>query len=131
LRIVSKPELGQKDFMINTKKEQVVEKDKFTVIDKRGLDREPAKIVLEEEVKIPEAPTYSEIDIVILGERILIQDFPAAKKIGSILTPDGFSMDINKGRVCGIGPEVKTIKVGDIISKVSDLGQSLMDSKGN
>lgn len=85
---------------------------------------------LMEEIVIPAPPEYNSINLEMMGDRMLIQPFPTATKIGSLWTPDNREIDIDKGRVCAIGPDVKNIKVGDIVCKMSGLGQSLVDDKG-
>lgn len=122
---------------------------KFTVTDSRGgaplVEGKAIELIIEagkkaageaddialEVENFPDAPIYSEINIEIFGNRILIQDFPVSTKIGRFFLPDRREVAINKGRICGVGPDCKsTIKVGDIISKVHDLGQTLLDDKG-
>lgn len=112
----------------------MTKKNKFTVKDSRGA----AKVDLEKKivapevvvVEIPEAPVYSEINIKMCGGRILLQDFPNSDKVGSIFIPNVGDLAVNKARVVGIGPEVKERKVGDIVYKIADQGQTLTTSKG-
>jgi len=80
---------------------------------------------LVEKVLIPVPPDYSKIHIEMKGDRILVQTFPQPTQIGAIYTPDNLELPIDRGRICNIGPDVKKLKVGDIIYKVAGLGQSL------
>jgi co-chaperonin GroES (HSP10) len=105
------------------------------VNDKRGQNTgESTPEIIQQKVEevIPEAPDYSKINLDMQHERILLQDFPPANKIGSIFTPDGREVDINKARVVGIGDGVrnKKLKLGTVIYKVHGLGQTLVDSNG-
>ena len=107
----------------------------YRVVDKRGLEDETittTEILLAPEavVVIPDAPDYSTLPFAMCGDRILVQNFPRVKQYGHILTPDNIEIYIDKGRVVGIGPDVKLIQVGDIIYKVANLGQSLRTNDG-
>ncbi|MCP3683435.1 MAG: co-chaperone GroES [bacterium] len=95
--------------------------------------KRPEFEIKKEEVVIPKAPDYDKINLKMMGNRILIQNIPNAEKIGSIFTPDNVEVPIDRGRICGIGPNVqnKELKVGDIFYKVSQMGQILKDSNRN
>lgn len=109
----------------------------FKVTDKRGKEEPKAEStppIIDPKIKeepIPDPPDYDKINLVMQGERMLIQPFPRAKKIGHILTPENFELEIDMGRVVAVGQDVKRIKPGDIIYKVAGLGQMLMDNQGN
>jgi len=114
------------------------EKPKGKIIDRRGEEREEktptpqATMPIKETYPpIPEAPNYRKINLSMRGDRMLIQPFPHAEKIGRIFTPTNVELAIDKGRVVAVGPGVKKIKVGDVIYKVAGLGQMLLDNAGN
>lgn len=79
--------------------------------------------------KIPDPPDY-EVNLDMKGDRMLIQQFPHAEKIGSIYTPQNMELPIDKGRIIAVGPDVKNVKVGQVIFKVAGLGQQLKDNRG-
>lgn len=82
--------------------------------------------ILVEKVIIPELPEYDKIHIEMKGDRILVQTFPNPTQVGAIYAPDNREVAIDRGRVCKLGPDVKDLKVGDIIYKIAGLGQSLV-----
>jgi hypothetical protein len=106
----------------------------FKVTDKRNLpDEVDNKLAMPkaEEVEIPKTPDYSKINIKMKGDRMLLQQFPATEKFGHLILPNGLGGDIDKGRVCAIGEDVKHINVGDVIFKVEGLGRILEDKNGD
>lgn len=109
-------------------------KNKYTVVDRRGVEEATAftepLIDLTPVVVIPEPPDYDTLPFAMFGDRILIQNFPRVKQYGRILTPDSVQIFIDKGRIVAVGPDVKMLKVGDIIYKVANMGQSLFTDEG-
>ena len=99
---------------------------------KRFMMTRNERKVMEKAV-LPPAPDYSKINLRMQGDRLLIQNIPNAEKIGLIFTPNNAEIPIDRGRICGIGNEVKNenLKLGTIIYKVSGLGQTLKDSQRN
>lgn len=106
----------------------------YTVQDKRGVEipapKDYQRVVPQEVVQVPDPIDPATINIEMCDDRILIQEFPKAEKIGNIFTPDHVEIPIDRGRICKVGPDVKYRKVGDVIFKVSSLGQRLVDSRG-
>jgi len=93
---------------------------------KKVTDKQEGGKILVEKVIIPEPPKYDMIHIEMKGDRILVQTFPQPTQVGAIYTPDNMEISIDRGRICKIGPDVKNLKVGDIIYKIAGLGQSLV-----
>lgn len=107
-------------------------KQSHRILDMRGKKVSPEQSA-PEPVKIPDPPDYSKINLKMCGERVLIQNFPTKDKIGSIYTPSGVEIPIDKGRICGLGPDVKNkdLELGTVVFKVFGMGQTLTDNNGN
>ncbi len=72
----------------------------------------------------------SETRFELCGERLLIEDYKLKNKIGRIILPSGVQSEtLAKSRVVAIGPDIKTVLVGDIILSVPDLGTTIKDGK--
>jgi len=113
------------------KKHKVTDRRSTIKADSLGAKEEvPPKPDPEVEPPIPPAPDYDKIGLAMQGDRMLLQQFPHTKKIGHILTPESFEMEIDKARVVAIGQDVKRINVGDVIFKVTGLGQMLKGHDG-
>ena len=111
-------------------------KSKFIVTDKRGEVPANKKSVVDKlisptiEAKIPEVPNYKEINLQMCGDRLLLQEFPSSDMIGSIFIPHLGDVAVDKARIVATGPDCKIRKVGEIIYKMAQLGQSLVTNKG-
>lgn len=92
------------------------------------MDTDP----LVEEVRIPDVPDLKNLNLEMLGDRMLVQNFPKSEKIGHIFIPQLGEVDIDRGRIIQLGPEIKTpgLHEGDVIFKMSGMGQTLKDNKG-
>ena len=78
----------------------------------------------------PPKPSRTTVRYDVCGERLLIEDFDAVEKIGNIYLPNGAkSEELVKGKVIAIGPDVKTVRIGDIVVHVPDLGTKLKEGK--
>lgn len=109
--------------------------NKFKILDKRGEEQEIVTptdplIDLTPVVIIPDAPDYSALPFAMCGDRILIQNFPRVKQYGHIITPQNLEIYIDKGRIVACGPDVKKLKVGDIVYKIANMGQTLTTDDG-
>lgn len=112
-------------------------KSKFTVSDKRGsaVEVEPVLDIDKvykrvEEEKIPDAPKPEDMNIEICGDRVMVQNFPNANTKGLIFIPNPNDVALDKGRVVGVGPDCKKVKIGDIVVKVAGMGQSIPMNNG-
>lgn len=75
-------------------------------------------------------PGQSNTRFYMCGERILVKELEI-KQIGRIILPQGVVVDdLIKALVVAVGPDVKTIRLGDIIIKVATLGTHLEDEDG-
>jgi len=105
-------------------------KKKFKVTDKRATEQEVPKIIEPErkEEVIPDAPNYADVKYEMMDDRILIQEFPPPEwiKHGGLYIGEGKTQPIDRGRIIGKGPNVKTLKIGDVIFKMSGLGAFLV-----
>ena len=62
------------------------------------------------------------------GRRLLVEDFPRVEKIGSIIIPGmALAEDLVTGKIVAVGPDVKTVKLGDTVIHVPDLGTKLKE----
>lgn len=62
------------------------------------------------------------------GERVLMVDYQLSRRVGRIVLPDGCMMnDLTKGKIVAVGPEVKVVKVGDVVIHVPELGTTIVD----
>ena len=108
-------------------------KKSYTVVDKReetSVKDDTPELPKHVQKPIPKAPDYDKLGVKMMGKRFLFQDFPHAEKMGSLFMPNMGDMGINKARVVAIGTEVTTLKVGDIVFKVAELGETLLTSLG-
>jgi len=111
-------------------------KGKFKTVDKRGIpqagdigQKKPEVLKITQE--IPDPPVYENINLSMRGDRMLLQDFPAVEKYGSIFTPQNVEIFVNQARVVAIGAEAKGVEVGDVIFKIAGQGQTLVDEDGS
>jgi len=63
------------------------------------------------------------------GDRIAFEDYNLKEKkmVGRMYMPNGVLEELAKGKVMAIGPDVTTVKIGDVIIIVPDLGTHLVD----
>jgi hypothetical protein len=109
--------------------------------DKRSAQIEREQKVVDKLYKLPEtdanigeipaAPVYTDINAQMLGDRFLFQEFPQATVVGTLHMPGMGDIGIDKARIIGVGPDVKTLKVGDIIYKCAGLGETIVTNLGS
>lgn len=92
-------------------------------------DLKKEKLALKDEVKVPDPPDYSKINIFMQANRILVQLFPDVEKIGHIFV-QGVEDALQRSRIVAIGPDVKNLKVGMVIFKASKLGAPIKTNSG-
>lgn len=65
------------------------------------------------------------------GDRIAFEDYKLKEttKVGRIYMANAEVPELAKGKVMGVGPDVKTVSVGDVIIIVPDLGTHITDDK--
>jgi len=80
-------------------------------------------------VKVAKNQGKSTVRFHMCGDRLLLDLLPMKLKSGNIILPSGYNESLVKSRVVAIGPEVKTVHVGDIVVHVSDLGTEIKDHK--
>lgn len=109
---------------------------KFRIVDKRGgvpAHVEPVEDTIISPTKaavIPEPPDYDKINLKMCGDRMLLQDFPNSDMVGSIFIPNVGDVAVDRARIVAIGPGCKLRKVGEIIFKMAQLGQTLTTNEG-